>query len=85
MNYAKKQLKAFIDGEPASGKDAILLEILLRITALENILLRSGAINEDDLVAEIQAVRDKVIETVNQDPDLLLTPKVPPTPDRSKN
>lgn len=85
MNHAKKQLKSFIDGDPATGKDAVLLEILLRITALENVLLRSGLINEEELVAEIQAVREKVIETVKQETDLIPEAKLPPTPDRSKN
>ena len=42
------------------------MEILLRLSALENVLIKKEIIGKDDLLNEMQIITDEVIDMVNK-------------------
>ena len=48
------------------GTDFILVEVLIKMAALEKVLVNKGIITQDDFAAEVKEVSDRITSAANQ-------------------
>lgn len=48
------------------GTDFILVEVLIKMAALEKVLVNKGIITQDDFAAEVKEVSDRITAAANQ-------------------
>lgn len=72
-------------------KDILLVEVLLRVSAVENVLMKKGILTEQELNDELLVVRERVMELIKNNSSVIASIELKPItnetpkPDRSKN
>lgn len=63
-------------------KELFLIEMYLRLTAIESLLIKNKMFTVEEITAEMFVIKDKLVEIIKSSPKLNFTGK---NPDKSKN